>query len=209
MRERIVVFANSCKHHEHCVAGKTERNRTWVRPVSNSEGGELTLAQVHYRNPYGTYPVKPLQIIEMEFSRAVPLPNQPENWLITDFTWQQRFKIELNQIGPYLDDPESLWGSGDRVQYSAITSQVIAIEQSLYLVRAEDLRLLRRDDGKRRALFNYGGIDYDLAVTDPNFDRILGSNIPLSNVICVSLAEVFNGACFKLVATLFPEPENS
>jgi len=207
VKDRIVVFANSHKHGQHCVAGKRERDHSWVRPVSSPDGAELSHDQVQYRNPYGTFSVKPLQIIEMEFSQLVPLPNQPENRLITDFTWQQRFNIGLNQIDPYLDAPANLWGHGDRVPFSSILSGAFPITQSLYLVRVENLNLNKRDNGKRRALFTYQDADYDLAVTDPKFDHLLGRDSTLSGVICVSLGEEYEGNCFKLVATLFHEPD--
>ena len=61
----IVVFANSYKNSFHCVAGKTTANKKWVRPVSDVMGGELNHKQIEYKNPYGKYPVKTLQIINL------------------------------------------------------------------------------------------------------------------------------------------------
>jgi hypothetical protein len=71
----IVVLANSVKHGQHCVAGKCMETGKWIRPVSNTRGGELNHEQAKYQNKYGVYSVKPLQRILMGFLHPVPLPN--------------------------------------------------------------------------------------------------------------------------------------
>lgn len=209
MRERVVIFANSHKHQQHCVAGKLQRDRSWVRPVANRQGAELSHDQVQYKNPYGTFSVKPLQIIEMEFAESAPLPNQPENQLITDYVWQQRYRISLDEIAQFEDHPQDLWGNGDRVSFHDITVGSFVVQQSLNLVRVEELHLHTKPNGKRRARFVYGGIVYDLAVTDPNFEKIVRSQTALTNVICVSLGENYHGGCYKIVATVFTEQEGT
>ena len=84
IHKTIVVFANSRKSGEHCVAGKCLSSGAWIRPVSNELGGALSRKQVNYANKYGQYLVKPLQKIEMAFESHAPLINQPENYIITD-----------------------------------------------------------------------------------------------------------------------------
>ena len=202
-RKTIVVLANSVKKHQHCVAGKCLQTGRWVRPVSTPQGGELTDAQVRYTNSYGTYYVKNLQKIEMEFSLHVPLLNQPDNYLISGNCWQQRYKIDTNDLVHYLDTPYSLWGSGDNLIYQFIESGEIEIYQSLFLVKVDNLRLYRNCSNKRRASFIYNNIHYDLAVTDPNFDNLLQWNQETHSILCISLAEVWQGRCYKIVASIF------
>jgi hypothetical protein len=207
MNTTIVIFANSVKHGKHCVAGKVVNTQQWIRPVSDVDGSELSDQQCLYENPHGRFKVKPLQKIEMSLSQHVPLISQPENYLISHEIWQQRYIIEKSEISNYLDTPDSLWGIGNRVSYAQIEHKTVNIDQSLYLIRASDLRL-SKVEGKRRAAFSYAGINYDLPVTDPNFEKQL---IEPDNqqILCVSLGEKYdpaaggnNYSCYKIVATI-------
>ena len=202
MRKTIIVFANSVKHGKHCVAGKCIATGQWVRPVSDISGTELRNEQSTYTNKYGQYMVKPKQKIEMNFQSHAPLLHQPDNYLIDNNSqWQQRFKIEDNEISQYLDTPTSLWGKYNHIPYSLIASRKVVISQSLYLIQTENLTLYRKVN-KRRASFNYNGIKYDFPVTDPNFDKITAERNILSGILCISLGEEFNGNCYKIVATI-------
>lgn len=199
----IVVFANSYKNSFHCVAGKTTTNKKWIRPVSNKMGGELNDKQIEYKNPYGKYPVKTLQRIKMDLLEYVPLLNQPENYLISSRTWVQSYSISKEEIWNYIDKPKSLWGQGDRVDFKDLESKQIIITQSLYLVEVENLELYLSEYKKRRARFKYNEISYDLAVTDPNFEKIKNNIEELKSVLCISLGSNYQGNCFKLVAGIF------
>lgn len=141
-KSEIVVLANSIKHGQHCVAGKCLSTGRWIRPVSNEHGAELSHDQAKYQNPYGTYGVRPLQKIRMGFSRHVPLPHQPENFLIDGNRWQQNYSIGVAELPNYLDTPADLWGDGNRVQHDQIILGLHNISQSLYLVQVESLNHL-------------------------------------------------------------------
>jgi len=202
-KHTIVILANSIKHGEHCVAGKDIQSKQWVRPVSNTEGAALSDKQAKFQNPYGTYLVKPMQKIEMSLVQNVPLINQPENYLIDDSTWQQRYSINDQELLQYVDNPSDLWGDGDHVIFANIENGFVKIEQSLYLVSVDSLNLYKTDEGKRRVNFMYNGIQYNLAVTDPKFDSIVSENTEVKNILCISLAEKFNNNCYKVVAHIF------
>ena len=200
--KEIVVLANSVKHGQHCVAGKCVNTGDWIRPVSNIHGAELSSEQAKYQNRYGKFLVKPLIKIKVKFSQHAPLLHQPENYLIDGSLWQQNYSIDEAQLINYLDKPIDLWGSGIRVEYSKIQFGICNIRQSLYLVQVECLSL-SSPDGKRKATFNYNGINYCLPVTDPKFDEIAREKLTLKGILCVSLGESFQGYCYKLVATIF------
>ncbi|EJU9538520.1 hypothetical protein N5M46_003880 [Vibrio alginolyticus] len=202
-QSEVVILANSVKHRQHCVAGKCVNTRRWIRPVSTVQGAELSHQQAKIQNPHGTFNVKPLQKALMGFAQPAPLPHQPENYLIDGEVWIQHYSFYIRQLHTLLDTPLNLWGAGDRVNHALITTGLYQIPQSLYLVQVEDLRLYHNADGKRRASFTYGGINYDLAATDPRFDDIVRDNLPASGILCVSLGEPFQGHCYKLVATIF------
>lgn len=202
-QEEIVVLANSVKHRQHCVAGKCINTGRWIRPVSNVQGAELTHEQARYQNPYGTFEVKPLQRIRMGFLQPAPLPHQPENYLIDGSLWRQNYSIGAEELPSYLDGPDDLWGKENRVQYAQIALGSYSVNQSLYLVQVAGLRLYCGADGRRRAAFLYNGIGYDLAATDPKFDKIVRESQEVRGILCISLGEEYQGYCYKLVATIF------
>lgn len=203
MSNTIVILANSVKHGKHCVAGKCVQTKRWIRAVANKEGKELTDNQASYTNKYGNFIVKPKQKIEMNLSGHVPMINQPENYLIDNTRWNQRYKIENSELNQYLDYPASLWGQGSNVSYSRVMNGDITIEQSLYLVKVELLQLYINNYNKRRAKFTYNNIGYDLPVTDPQFNKIISNNTELQGILCISLGECFNDNYYKIVATIF------
>ena len=197
----IVIFANSVKHGEHCVAGKCLATREWVRPVSDKTGASLNNAQVMYANKYGKYAVKPMQKIEMYFESHVPLINQPENYMISSRLWQQKFNLAPHELGDFLDQPDDLWGYNDRVCYARLANRTISIQQSLYLVKAANFSLVLAN-GKFRGQFNYGGHLYSLAITDPLISEKQADGISNTPILCISLGEEFNGNCYKLIANI-------
>ncbi len=199
----IVIFANSYKDQGRCIAGKTINEKKWVRPVSNKNGGELNHEQIKYKNKYGVYSVKTLQKIKMKLLERAPLPNQPENFLISNELWTQNYAIQEKEIFNFLDHPDSLWGYGDRVSIEMISRKKINIEQSLYLVEVDKLKLFFSEENKRRAEFSLNGINYNFAVTDPKFDDLINEPEKINNVLCISLGSNFQGNCYKLVAGIF------
>jgi len=203
INKTIVILANSVKHHQHCVAGKCLSSRQWIRPVSTLEGAELTHDQSTYTNPYGNYIVRPKQKIEMILISSVPLINQPENFLISEQRWIQRYKIDDSELTGFLDNPVNLWGESNSVNYLDITQNRIIIDQSLYLVQTDNLRLYKNQYDKHRASFIYSGTSYDLPVTDPNFDKKANEMENVLGILCLSLGEEYQGSCYKLVAAIF------
>lgn len=199
----IVILANSIKHRQHCIAGKCVNSGRWIRPVSNQQGAELSNEQAQCQNPYGVFPVKPLQKVRMGFVENVPLLHQPENYLIDGNRWQQHYSVSLDHLANYVDNPQDLWGRESRVVYATISDGTYVVPQSLYLVQVQNLNLYYTDERKRRAEFTYNGIEYDLAVTDPSFDDIILEQREIQGILCVSLGEEFQGYCYKLVATIF------
>lgn len=212
MNTTIVILANSVKNGEHCVAGKCLRTKRWFRPVADFNGKELNKKQIQVTNSgfNGTYDVKPLQKINMQFIQQAPLINQPENWLIDpQWQWTQHYNLRPHELSDYLDYPESLWGNGNKISFLDIQSQNIIITNSLYLINVSNLELYydsRYDYPKRKARFNYNNNSYDLSATDPNFDSIIQRRQTIdSAILCMSLGQPFSvdNCCYKLVASIF------
>lgn len=221
MKKTIVILANSVKHGQHCVAGKDIITKQWIRPVNGVKGSELTHEQAKCQNPHGVFPISVLQKIEMSFSQAAPLINQPENCIITDDVWLQKYKIERNDLIHYLDNPKSLWsnesssgnGQYDRVAHYQILSRSVLIEQSLYLIRLDEIEVVvttNIENKKRiRVSFFYNSIAYNLATTDPVLwkdfsNKAIGNyQFDTEKFLCISLGGRFDdGFCYKLVAAV-------
>lgn len=205
MKKEIVVFANSVRNGKHCVAGKEIESKQWIRPVSH-RGGEISTAQCTVSG--GKDPVRPLQKIEIDVDRPhTSIKHQPENWLTGNDEWEHIGEITRGEIGPYLDSPDTLWGTGDRVPYYEIEDGNMTIEQSLYLVKVSKLQLCRPDlDSKKtKASFYYKRELYKLGFTDPDFEEHPHwPHYQEEGVLCVSLAGKYppTGCCHKIAAAL-------
>lgn len=210
MQKTIIIFANSVKRHQHCVAGKDILTKEWIRPVSTSEEKELTNQQCTCDN--FQEPVRLLQQINIDFLKHDPLENQPENYLISDIKWSQSGFINRDDVNDYLDEPDSLWlddeNQNDRVAYNRIETKKLQISQSLYLIAVEKIHIYWRDrsqwnqNPQRRGKFIYNKVEYDLAITDPNFETYEEQDLSYK-YLCISLSGQFNGFCYKIIASIF------
>ena len=82
----MLCLANSRKPGGRCVAGLSS-DGTWIRPVSTPESGALSHGQVMLGEEGRQ--VEPLDAVAVPVERPVPLPHQPENWLIVDHPWRR------------------------------------------------------------------------------------------------------------------------
>ncbi|MFZ5441970.1 MAG: dual OB domain-containing protein [Myxococcota bacterium] len=218
----IVCLANSRKPPSgRCVAGR-ERHATtfgsWVRPVSERESREVSEEERRYED--GTDP-QVLDIITIQMKRPLPHNHQQENHLLDDgYYWKKSGRLSWTDVLSAVDAPQGdLWANGystrhgcnDQVPESAIAGYT----SSLYLVKPEDLRIVVGSDDNSpypnrrrvRAHFKLNGVEYHLVVTDPPVEREYfarnDGEYPISEaVICVSLAEPFNGYAYKLAAAV-------
>lgn len=199
----IVVLACSIKHGGKCLAGKRVSDKSWVRPVGDCHGKELTNSQATCKNSYGIYPIKLLQKLTIDFTNHVPLKHQPENFLFKDEQIEQAYKIEKSELSSFLDYPHNLWGEGASISVEEIDNKVIIISQSLYLIKVDNLNLYVNTYGKRRAAFNYNNNYYDFSVTCPNFDTLKDAIEEVDGILCISLGEEYEGSHWKIVAAIY------
>src|SRR5882762_6087225 len=121
----IVVLANSLKKGGRCLAGKEARMSgsnietfgSWIRPISGghkevagkSEGGQVTEYTVCQCLRRAELP-RLLEILEIPFSRAVGLPDQPENWEIAEGDpWRSLGMCPSDLLPRIADRPAALW----------------------------------------------------------------------------------------------------
>lgn len=123
--------------------------------------------------------------------------------------------LAWKDISGWLDQPDTLWGTGEG-SYAGINNRVAIGREdgaSLYLISVERLQLLvgrkapEYPDSKRavRGEFSYQGFTYRMDVTDPIIERkYLGQadgQYDIANpVLCVSLGDSYQGYFYKLVA---------
>lgn len=219
--KRIVVFANSYKGQERCIAGKDQSSYKWIRPVTNEASGPIPYDRARMINPYGEYLIKKLSVIDIPLVREVPLLNQPENFLLDDGKINQHYNINFEEIPEYIDKPELLWENGfstryglnDKVQFEKISTGILKVNQSLYLIEVDYLRIIEdcstygRERGRKRGLFSYNSQEYNMAITDPflyrEFSELNINEMIISGplYICLSLGDVYkDGFCHKLIA---------
>ncbi|HCX79017.1 dual OB domain-containing protein [Syntrophomonas wolfei] len=208
----FICLANSNKNGGRCIAGKDLDSYKWIRPVSDSVTGELSLLQYCYEN--GREP-NLLDIVGVTLKEPKPQAGQPENHLIAASEWKYYGTFPKKEIARLCDEPENLWMldyKADRVSSNTVISG--GINQSLYLIKPDQAILsvgLEYGKLKVRANFNYKGQAYSLVVTDPNYLIIntIGSYPLCQNTyLTISLGQEFKGYCYKLVAGII-EPNSS
>ena len=91
MIKEIVVFANSVKHGNSCVAGKCMKTGEWIRPVSNDQGGEISNEQTV---KVSGYRLQILDKVKVDLSHHAPLNHQTENYVINKTPWTDEFFIK-------------------------------------------------------------------------------------------------------------------
>lgn len=101
MKREIIIFANSLKHKQRCVAGKCITTKEWIRPVSTYNGDAINVEDTFVLNirKNQKWPLKLLQRAEITFSQAAPLINhQPENLVVSNHPWIDKYKIEKMKL---------------------------------------------------------------------------------------------------------------
>lgn len=181
---RIICLANSKKPGGRCLAGKLySRGKfgRWMRPISGRMDEALSESERQVGKNWMGVGVEPALLDILEFSILSPRPtnHQVENWLINPRMYMLRMgQITPNELLPVIDNPNSLWtvgssssrGSSDFVPEERIHEAV----ESLYLIHPELLSLhvttdeyMGRETRQVRGEFTYGGVIYNLKVTDP------------------------------------------
>lgn len=226
----LVVLANSRRSLNRCIAGQelipyagSYRLGGWLRPVSGSGDGEL---HIHERRLEDGGEASILDLVEVPVREAAPLPEQPENWVVSpDRCWRRVRRMSPQLLPLLMDRPEDLWlepgAPRDRVGQQWLMAHPPA--QSLYLIRPERLCLrlehfipiFGQPLRKYRAIFRYRGVDYNLSLTDPRIRQRCAQEFPAPGYhqtieldkaaryyLCISLARAWNGCHYKLVAAL-------
>jgi hypothetical protein len=243
MKKTMVVLANSVKRNGRCLAGKElVRDRggwkagDWIRPVSKPDGGEVSVEKM--KAALGHEP-KLLEIVEIPLASPVPLPDQPENWLIdANGLWRSIEVMPWEQVHLLIDRPPQVWdeGRGWR-RVSKGYPRRMPHPASLYLIKPQEIVTLEvwsephpRKPAPalkrhRLAKTRYAGVVHEFDITDPSLaDRYFPSfpavkdgrreitlHSPIETLICVSLTPEFEdtGYHYKIAAAFIEPPAKS
>lgn len=200
-----------------CIAGKTIDTHEWIRPISETEHGELGEDDIRYDN--GKCP-EVLDIINIPFKGKNPSFCQPENILVSNEKWEKLDVFSREKLDSLCDHPKTIWINGprnDRLSEEYLREH--NADSSLLLIKPKSIRIERRDfieeseNIKRsvRAEFSYNEITYDLRITDPKFEEEYKSkakgfyDIDAKKIyLCISLGVPcpYDHHCYKLVAAV-------
>lgn len=218
----VLVLANSVRSDpSRCVAGREvvgDRFEHWIRPVSPNGSGEVSYSE---RTLTNGHEVAVLDVVRMPLAGRVPDALQPENWAIKGKrTWTLVRRARFRELEELSENPRSIWNEPNARNDSISEDHLRRhpVSQSLYLIKpiALKIQFYTNDFGKRRrrAVFQYGREQYDLAITDPMVPGNYGARYPQWPAmrehdlrdrcyVCVSLAHgSFRGRHYKLVATI-------
>lgn len=219
----IMCLANSRKPPSgSCIAGKRLENGTaaeWIRPVSARDSHEVSDEERRYESGKTA---QLLDIVQVPLLKAAPAGHQVENHVLDDqYYWTKTGVATWKQIIAAADahDPK-FWktsqstyhGTNDKIA----EEDVAKIGSSLKLVRLPKLQILVRSESgfegnparrRVRAQFAIKGENYVLSVTDPEIEETYlttgnGTYDFEESVVCVSLAEVWHGFAFRVVASV-------
>jgi hypothetical protein len=202
------------------LAGKAFYNGSysrWIRPITDRPTHALETPEHRITTGEDS---KLLDILAIQLLEPRPNEHQQENWLMNvGVPLTKVGEFSLTEIHKLLDSPDALWSIGsssssglnDRVPYGEISE----LENSLYLVQVENFKIERffevhpHNRVTTRGAFSYGGQNYRLKITDPVFElefnkKPAGIYDINKAVITLSLGEVFNNHCYKLIAGIIP-----
>lgn len=209
MKREVAILTKSSKFGGFCVAGVDINTGEWVRFVSNDERthGALSVFDITYEN--GKI-CKPLDIVSVDVVAPVPLPHQPENYLInSNEYWVKIGECTLfDVLGMH---PAETWPFiyGNLNPYVA-GREIDAIGHSLILVKVSSLLISQTTNmcnkPKTKASFIYNRNWYNnMSVTDPQFYSIQNGTRFSNAYLVISLPDTpFPEDCYyKFVAQIY------
>ena len=209
MKIRIVCLANSIKIGGRCLAGIqldaankpifSRGKPKWIRPISKLGHGEVPTACAE--------PFELLDVIEFEAGMADPEGHQSENVHCDLGSFRKVGVFPRDNLGVLCDRSEKIFGNRGKAvseddengpNYSLMLISVPEYE-------TKSVTSQERTKPQIRIIFMYAGAEYDLPVTDPQFQskyNIYHATAKSSSeqYLCLSLAVLQNGWYSKLVA---------
>lgn len=221
--ETIICLANSRKPPSgRCVAGKQfpgGQLGKWIRPISARPGHEVSEEERRYEVGKKA---QLLDIITVPLIHPSPSGHQVENHVLdADYYWTKVGVATWNQVQAAADPYDYAFWSNSQSTYHGcldkVTEAAVAqVGSSLKLILVSNLQLCVRSESgyegsptrrRVRAQIDLQGRHYLLSVTDPEIEEEYllkgdGRYDIADTALCISLAEVWNGFAFRVVAAV-------
>lgn len=211
----LLCLARSTKHGDRCVAGVSIEDGEWVRPVSALDDGRLRSSDC--LTTQGHVP-EPLDTVRVFVESHAPEGHQPENWRITDRTWEMvdrgRSEGDIELLAEVFETgPEIFGDTNRRIPHSQVEQS--SVDGSLSLVAPTNTDF-DSTGSSVRVKFTLDGARYNLSLTDLRWSQkirqedldygpataFLGEHDDL--LFTVSLGTEHEGAHYKIAAGVVP-----
>lgn len=212
MKKRFVCLANSYKEQGRCVAGIEldakgniiieDGKPKWIRPVSAEGHGEVSSNLVSG--------IGLLDILEMDVTEECPDGHQSENVFFDEKSIERVGTLSKGKLNKASEESKYIFAT----RYSSLSEEVIEkLSHSLMLIETDNFEIIEKPNEQKpkypkiRLKFSYNGFEYDLPITDPDFQKRYWKNPKILSKInsiklCLSLGVKFSGTnrYYKLVA---------
>ena len=222
MKKLFICLANSRKYSGRCIAGielftgangqlritcNGNNQPKWIRPVSQTEFGELGNEWVRHIRLGDLVEVETIETVAHATSsyQTENTPFEPESIVIKD-----HIDLEAERLKK-LSIPDKMPLFGCR-RHAMPTENAVALGHSLQLIQVKAARLhFREVEGRRpqeKLQFTYNNNIYNLPMTDIEFfEKYLSDNHVLEKAkevyLTVSLSQPYEGKMYKLAAGVF------
>jgi len=211
---RIVVLANSWKHHDWCLAGIDLDTGKWVRPVTNLDDGRIPKTSMKL----GTYFPTLLDVIEMPLDSTGPdFGFESENRTILPGRWHHRGRIKPKDLDNYAQRTRYILHNRRKyVTTRELQQKPFEKRVTLQLIRVDNFivrnaRMKTTDKHNWKGTILSGGRKLEVGITDPVFFERLNSGYKPSPscLLTISLTMPYKPpewdedeepVCWKLIA---------
>ncbi len=190
------------------MAGIRMDDGSWIRPVSDTDDGELTPSQCTLDNQRQA---RPLDIVRVYLKEPAPKPHQPENWQIKARQWRFRDRMSVHEAKKLLGRASETHDSGifgtttDRISTRDMDRPLDGLATSLTLVNVSAAEFQwGKKWNQKRVVFDHCGVTYNFAMTFEDSPRVGQSQSDW--YFTISLGEPYYGDCYKLVAAAIEIP---
>lgn len=220
-RTRIVVLANSWKHHDWCIAGIDLDTGKWVRPVTDLDDGRIPKSAMKLD---GYFPSL-LDVLEIPLHSTGPdFDFQSENRKIMPGPWHRRPALSPKDVRKHVERPDCvLHNRGKYVTCREMQVKPFEERTTLQLIQTDTLRIrdTRRkstDKHSWKAIITSRSRDLEVRITDPVFSERLNTGYKPSPscLLTMSLSMPYKPpnwrddekpVCWKLIAGVIELPE--
>ncbi len=168
---RLVILANSSKLNHRCLAGIDLDTGSWVRPVTNFDGGAVPLTMMRINNRFPEL----LDIIDIPLDKTGPdFDFESENRTILNGEWHFVQKANLADVMKYVEKPEYILHNADKYcTLEEMQQMPFNQRKTLQLIQVDDFQVV--DDPypprihKWKGVIKSGNNKILVGITDPVF----------------------------------------